>query len=386
MLFVAEAVTLAQVARLCALARSLPRDRYEVHFAAARFDELLFAGARFVRWPIGSIAPQQAERAVKWGLRLYGLRTLRRYLADDLWLIDSVRPDAIVGDLRWSLAVSGPLRGVPVAALCNAYWSPFAERGGWPLPEHPMVRLLGVERAAAHFPRALPAVFRHFAAPLDALRAEHGLPPLGSLPEVLTWGDATLYADPPSLVRLRGAPPSHAFLGPVHWAPDLAFEPPRRPMVYVTMGSSGSLGALPAVLDALASLEVQVLLATAGRPAPPLPANVRAAPFVPGHLAARHAEVVVCNGGSSTGYQALAEGAPVVGLPYNLDQYLAMTAIERAGLGVLVRSGAATAEAVRAAVVKALALRPAARAAAADFQADDPAGRLAAVLDKLIQK
>src|SRR5207302_1310294 len=87
------------------------------------------------------------------------------------------------------------------------------------------------------------------------------------------------------------------------------------------------------------------------------------------------AEVVICNGGSSTAYQALAEGTPVVGLPFNLDQYLAMTTIEQAGAGVLVRSGTATPAQVRDAFRQARQLRDCARSAAVTLRALDPAAR-----------
>jgi UDP:flavonoid glycosyltransferase YjiC (YdhE family) len=67
---------------------------------------------------------------------------------------------------------------------------------------------------------------------------------------------------------------------------------------------------------------------------------------VPGDEAARRARLVITNGGSSTGYQALTEGTPVLGIPYNLDQYLATDAIDRAGVGRSLRSGTLTAEAL----------------------------------------
>lgn len=347
-------MTLAQVVRLFALARSLPEDEYEVHFAAARFDPAIFAGASFRRWTIESIAPEVMDRAVRWGLPPYSKRRLRRYVEEDLRVIGGSRPDLIVGDLRWSLAVSGPRSGVKVASVANAGWSPFAVRK-FPLPEHPIVRLLGVPLAAKHFPRALPAISRHFARPLDALREEHGLAPLGALEQVLTWGDLTLYADPPALYEMRPLPSSHRFLGPVHWAPAGGFVPERgrRPLLYVTLGSSGPLRALPAILRAVATIDADVLLATAGRIWPRrLPSNVRAVELVRGDLAAERAAVVVCNGGASTAYQALTAGTPVVGLPLNLDQYLAMDAIERAGAGILIRSGAAREEIIRAAVLR----------------------------------
>jgi UDP:flavonoid glycosyltransferase YjiC (YdhE family) len=90
---------------------------------------------------------------------------------------------------------------------------------------------------------------------------------------------------------------------------------------------------------------------------------VRAFEFVPGDEAARHAAVVICNGGSTTSYQALAEGTPVVGLPSNFDQYLAMQAIEQAGAGRLVKARNATAEGISSAIEEVL-MRPAFRNAA----------------------
>jgi UDP:flavonoid glycosyltransferase YjiC (YdhE family) len=76
---------------------------------------------------------------------------------------------------------------------------------------------------------------------------------------------------------------------------------------------------------------------------------------LPGELAARRSALVISNGGSTTGYQALAQGTPVLGIPYNLDQYLAMQGIERAGAGLALRAGSVTVPEVRAAVALLLA-------------------------------
>lgn len=361
-LFVSEAVTLAQVVRLVQLARALPLSEYEVHFASARFDDFVFADLPVHRYAIGSLSPAEVERKVARGARIYGERTLRRYLRDDLRVIDEVKPDLIVGDLRWSLLAAAPARGVPLATLINAYWSPYRAQRTFPLPDHPIVRLLGERMAAEYFPKALPFVFRHFAAPVNALRRDFGLPPFPGLQELIVEGDLTLYADVPELVPLEGAPASHHFLGAVQWAPRII--PPEwweevtgsgKPLVYVTLGSSGQLRALPAILSALGELPVEVMLATAGRSFDfPLPKNVHAAALLPGDEAARRARLVVCNGGSTTGYQALAEGRPVIGVPWNLDQYLAMSAIRDAGAGELLRASTLRPAAVRAAVERGL--------------------------------
>jgi UDP:flavonoid glycosyltransferase YjiC (YdhE family) len=184
---------------------------------------------------------------------------------------------------------------------------------------------------------------------VNALRRAHGLPEVGGLPEVLTHGDHTLYADVPALAPTRGLPPSHRYLGYVPWsapvAPPAWWErlDPGRPLVYATLGSSGRIGRLPLIVDAAASLGCQVIVATAGRVALEASSpDIYVADYLPGDLAARRASVVVSNGGSTTGYQALAEGKPVLGVAFNLDQYLAMQAIERFGAGLSLRSGALT--------------------------------------------
>lgn len=355
-LFVSENVSLAQVVRLRQLAATLPTAHYEVSFAASHFDPMIFAGTDFTQVPIKSMSARTMLRRQQLGARLFGTGLLNRYVKQELSLLDSLQPDLVVGDLRLSLAVSAPVLGIPYAALINAYWSPYGVRDGFPIPEHPAIGLLGLERVAPHFEKARPWVFDHFAAPVNTLRRRHGLSPIGSLMEVLTHGDHTLYPDVPALTPTRDLPGHHHFLGPVLWAPggslpEAVAAPDPRPLIYVTMGSTGGLRVLREVLRALGSMPVRVLLATAGRfPPGSLPDNVLAVPFAPGDLAARAADLVICNGGSSTGYQALHEGTPVLGLPANFDQYLAMSAIERAGAGVLLRSGTARASEIEAAV------------------------------------
>ena len=360
-LFVAENVSLAQVVRLHVLSRCLDPARYEVWFASCGYDPLIFSGAQPRRYPIESMSAAAAMRRVERGGQLYDTRTLAGYVREDLAMLEHVQPALVIGDLRLSLAVSAPKLGVPYAALINAYWSPYGLRERFPVPEHPIVRWLGYERVAPHVGRALPFVFDHFARPINLLRRRHGLPAIGSLLEVLTFGDHTLHPDVPELTPLAGAPAGHRFLGPVLWSPELplpaALErlPESRPLVYVTLGSTGSLRVLRALLQALATLPLHVLLATAGRfRTRELPANVIPVDFVPGGEAARRARLVICNGGSSTAYQALHEGVPVLGLPFNFDQSLAMAAIERTGAGRAVRLGEARPEVLRAHIAELL--------------------------------
>jgi len=377
LLFVAENICLAQVVRLVALAERLDSAEYEVHFACSHFDPVVFASTRFKQWLLPTIDGPRAMQRLARGDRLYDTKTLSGYVEDELKLLQQLKPDLVIGDFRLSLPVSAQVSGVPCATLINAYWSPFALRERFPVPDHPIVRVVGLKVAERYLPEALPKAFSYFAAPMNSLRKRFGLAPLDSLLDVLTAGDFTLFADIPELVPTVPLPAHQRFLGGVNWSPNIPepewFQQLRtdRPVVYVTLGSSGALEALPVVLEAIGKLPIQAVLSTAARiELKDVPKNVSVAPYLPGHLAARRADFVITNGGSSTGYQALMEGVPVLGVPSNLDQYLAMTAIERAGAGILVRAGGVQVAQILEAAQRLLTqstFRARARAVQADF-------------------
>jgi UDP:flavonoid glycosyltransferase YjiC (YdhE family) len=393
-LFVAENATLAQVVRLAVLARGLDVASHDVHFACAGFDPLVFRGWPCTLHSIFSLPRASIERASAKGKPIYQVKVIERYVEEELSLFDKVEPDAVVGDFRLSLSTSTALARIPFAMLINAYWSPHAVRDGFPVPDHPMVRLLGESIAARFFPRVIPRVFAAFAKPINEVRRRHGLQPIGSMLDVLTHGDWTLFPDTPLLVPTVGAPPTNVYLGPVLWSPEMPLPPwwndvpDDKPVVYVTLGSSGLQRCLPVVLRALGKMNVTVLLSTAGRDIPAqLPPNVFSAPYLPGDRAAARAALVISNGGSSTGYQALAAGTPVLGIATNFDQFLAMRAIARGGAGVLLRAGTLKQEFVSGAVHAMLATSSfgeAAKRVAEDFARHDTKQRFATVVEKIL--
>jgi UDP:flavonoid glycosyltransferase YjiC (YdhE family) len=361
-LFVAEAVTLAHLARPLVLARALDPTAYEVCLAcAARYEKLLGA-LPFVQRPIHSISSEQFLAALARGSPLYDVATLRGYVREDLEVLEEFRPDIVVGDFRLSLSVSARLAGVPYLTITNAYWSPYA-RQRFPMPELPLARRLGVPVARLVFRLVRPLAFAFHTLPLNRVRRAYGLPRLGlDLRRIYTDADHVLYADIPELAPTFDLPPNHHYLGPLLWSPSLPRPdwwdraPQDRPIVYVTLGTSGQSDLLRLVLHTLGGLPVSVLAATAGRvKLSEVPANAFLADYLPGEEAAARARLVICNGGSPTTQQALAAGTPVLGIASNMDQYLNMEAVQRAGAGELLRSGTITGETLRASVGRLLA-------------------------------
>jgi UDP:flavonoid glycosyltransferase YjiC (YdhE family) len=389
-LFVAEAVTLAHVARTVELARGLDPTRYEVVLASASRYGDLWRDPTIATRPIRSISPERFLDALARGRPPYDLATIRAYVREDLEVLREIRPEAVIGDFRLSLAISARVAKVPYLAIINAYWSPSARRR-LPMPELPLTRRLGVPLARGLFRLARPLAFALHAEAWNRVRREHGLPSLGpDLRRIYTEADHTLFPDVPDLVPTFDRPAHHHYLGPILWSPPVDRPrwwddiPTGRPVLYVTPGSSGGGSILAAALEALADLPVSVLAADLGRELPrPIPSNAWIAPYLPGREAARRARIVVGNGGSPTAYQALAEGTPVLGLASNMDQHLNMEAIQSRGAGILLRSEHATPAAIRSAVVGMLDDPSYAEAAAGlsrAFSRYDPAARLRTLL------
>lgn len=393
-LFVADAVTLAHVARPAALARGLDPERFAVVFACDPRYAGLIADLPWPAHPIASQPTQRFLRAAARGHRLYDTATLRAYLREDLALLDAVRPAAVVGDHRLSLTVSARLRGIPYLAIHNAYWSPWAD-AATPVPDLPLTRRLGLPLAQPLFERVWPLAAAWHSWPLNRLRRDHGLSDLGwDWRRPYTEADHTLYADAEELIPTPGRPASHRYLGPIAWSPAVPLPPwwdelpADRSLIYVCLGSSGDPAVLARVLSALAELPVMVVAAGAGRSLPgTLPANVRLLDYAPGEALCRRAQLVIGNGGSMGVYQALAAGKPILGIAAHMDQQLSMHHVEKTGVGLRLRTDRLDAMQIRAVVQRLLddaAIRQRAREMARAIAAYDPVQRLSAVLEEAL--
>ena len=346
-LFVAEAVTLAHFGRMMTLARSLNPEQYRIVVASDPRYLHLEQPFPFEFEPIWTIPGPQFSQSLAQGKVVFDTKTLSRYVEDDLQLLATVKPDLVVGDFRLSLAISAPLTAVPYAAVVNAYWSPFAKIT-YPVPDLPFTRILGLTLGQRIFNAVRPLAFALHARPLNTLRRRHGLAPIGNdLRKVYTWADHTLYADIPELIPCEGLPANHHYLGPVQWSTNTALPtwwdqlPQEKPIIFASPGSSGQDDLLPTVIQALSGLPATLIAASAGQSdisKLETPENVFVSDYLPIKTAIGNSQLIICNGGSLSTYEALAAGVPVLGLTSNLDQQLNMQAVEHIGAGIALRN------------------------------------------------
>jgi len=346
-LFFAEAVTLAHIARCITLADALHASgEYTITIAADnRYDDII-GEVPFQRVPLHSISSHYFAKKIADGLPIYDAQTLTGYVNEDLTIIDKVKPDFIIGDFRLSLAISSRIKKIPYATITNAYWSPYADIS-YPIPELPITKVFGIKIAQKIFDLVRPFVFRQHTRAFNAVCKKFGQPQLGSdLREVYTHADYTLYADLETLIPVNSLPENHAFIGPLLWSAKVSLPdwwhsvPIDKPIILITLGSSGDSSLLPMLLETLNKMPVTVLCVTAKKIKLDISySNVFSAEFLPAEEVVKKADIVICNGGSPMVYQSIIENKFVIGLPSNLDQYLMMTLADAAGFGKLIRAG-----------------------------------------------
>lgn len=350
LLFMPESASLAHMGRLLTLAQGLPLDRFDITFAC---DQSLQAWVppSFQWKSSSSLSPIEFRDRLDRGRPLLDENLISKQVAEDLALFHELRPSIVIGDFRPSLAISAPLAGIHYVNVVNAHWSPWS-----PLPlKVPgalntwWCRPLG-HRVGKHVVETLlPIGFRLQARPFNTVCRSFGLPPFTEdIRYIYAAGDTVVYPDLPTLSPTPGAPESHHHIGPLLWEPEIPLPlwwdtvPKDRPCVSVSVGSTGSWAALERVVEALRQLPVVTLVATSGRGTiEPVPNQIYVADYLPGMKSCQRADLVICNGGAGTVYQALSQGVPVLGIAANMDQMSVMTPIEKLGAGRCIPVGIA---------------------------------------------
>lgn len=235
----------------------------------------------------------------------------------------------------------------------------------------------------------------------DAMHREiHGTP----IPvDVFNWGiraEAIVQCTVREFEYPRSdAPPTLRFVGPITSAPGAALLPAwwdeldgSRPVIHVTQGTFANtdFGELVApALKALADDDVLVVVATGGRPIdalPELPANARAAEFLPYDQLLPKTNLYVTNGGYGGVQYALRHGVPIVTIGGQEDKPEVGARVAWSGVGVRLRTERPSAAALQRAIRKVLGderYRIAARRIASKVQEAPGVAGFADIIDEL---
>ena len=204
---------------------------------------------------------------------------------------------------------------------------------------------------------------------LDRLhRAVHGQALPGQILDWYTWADAIVQFTVPSFEYPRSdAPASLYFVGPLgatgsqaplpDWWGDLDGS---RPVIHVTQGTVANKNyaqVIEPALEALADEDVLIAVTTGGRPLdtlPPLPANARAAEYLPYDDLLPRTDVFVTNGGYGGVQYALRYGVPIVTTGGKEDKPEVGARVAWSGSGLHLRTERPTPKALRRAILATL--------------------------------
>lgn len=345
-LFVVEAITPSHIVRPYQLACALNKNKYEVHFASDHRTKKLFNNKAITFHPIKSISRKAFIERIQSSRPMYTSDELIKYANEEHSLITEINPSVVIGDLRQSLSISTRLSNTPYIAMANAYWSREVNHGNLPVPEIKNWRLDKLPFIQYLMPLLSRGLFGYHGKSLIKARAHFGLPGHSHYLDSWNTGDFTFYYDFPELFSFARLPDNHRFIGPVNWEP--AIKLPKwwnqleesKPTAYICLGPSEGNEPLQPLVAKLLGLGYQIIISgiKEGLRAGHWPKSIFTAEHIPGSIAAARADVVLSNGGSPISYQSLLSGTPVIGIPSNMDQLLAMRYVERANVGRILRT------------------------------------------------
>jgi hypothetical protein len=169
-LIMCEATSISHVARplLYAKKHNLDKEHQLIVATHPRFNEATHGiiEERYPRIDLNSVDPKTFSLRVRAGLPLFSYSTLQRYADQDNRIIESLHPDVIIGDLRWSLGVSAHWATAPPKPIykniTNSYW----DENTPTTRKHPMWWRIRPLRSA---------IARMHCGPINRLRTHYGL-------------------------------------------------------------------------------------------------------------------------------------------------------------------------------------------------------------------
>lgn len=335
---------LAHTCRLLALGTALREKGHTVVFAGPKAYSEHISSQKFEYIPLLDLNPDFVlSRLKEANLYFHNIKSLSDLTALELEVYDRVQPDAVICDSRFSVKVSSRIAGIPLISIASASWTPFSALHV-SLPEsHPYVRFLK-RRLRGELPSFAEVCLRAIYSdvmirPYNYYLRRHGRKRFEKFEE-LFLGDLTLLSDIPEFspcVRL----PSHVhFTGPLLWSEDgvpadAGKDTEReKPLIYVSMGSSGDTEVFLKILSYLNALpEFEVIATTGGKMVSHF-TRIRSFDWLSAGAALPEAKLVIFHGGSGTLYQALSFGIPVLGIPFHFEQEWNCRRIQELGLGL----------------------------------------------------
>ncbi|MFQ5650394.1 MAG: glycosyltransferase [bacterium] len=291
--------------------------------------------------PIRTIAPERVLACSRNGrANWFDYELIKECVEQELTLFDQVKPDLVLTDFRLPLSTSCELANIPLAVILNASWTDYYSVRV-KAPEHlGVTRIFGKSLTTSFFPWVKDFILTFDSKPFNKFRREKGLSHRKNIWDI--WrGDLNLIVDIPEYGPTENLPDNFHYIGPIIWEPEM--ESPDwledldsgKPTLYFTMGSTGHTHFFEQAIEIFGDTEYQCIMTTAGMAAlHNIPNNFYVVDYAPGSKIMEKSDLVVCQGGNGTIYQAMAKGVPVIGIATMHDQEWNLDRVESLGIGI----------------------------------------------------
>ena len=332
---------LAHTSRAFEIAKVLREMGYEVLFAGEGVYMKLPKEEGFQVLPIKTLPPERMlsvsrRSRVNW----YNYNLIKTLVGAELILFDQLKPDLVLSDYRLSLSTSCELANIPLAAILNASWTNYSSVR-IKAPEHLIYSKIFGRRLVTIFAPTIKKLILTFdARPIKKFRLEKGLSPRKNVFDF--WrGDFNIITDIPEYGPTKNLPGNYHYIGPIVWEPEIELPDwlekldPNKTTLYFTMGSTGNPHIFEQAIEIFGNTEYQCVMTTAGLiELSNIPENFFVVNYAPGSKIMEKCDMVICQGGNGTIYQALQNGVPIIGIPTMHDQEFNLDQVEKLGVGI----------------------------------------------------
>jgi UDP:flavonoid glycosyltransferase YjiC (YdhE family) len=350
LLFTPTSNVLAHVGRCVVLARELRRRGHAVAFAGlSKFlaDPSLVNPGEFECYDLPDFDLDEGLEVLRTVRKRPPRGAIEANIAAEQRLLATLKPRAVVVDFRPTVYISARLRRLPLIALLGGRWlyqyaaTPYGAFRTYP---HYAVLSKLVSRRGADLlmPPLQRLAMRYKMRPMVRAFKRHGLPPR-STPWDMLVGDYNLILDTDLMCPTNPLPHNFAKIGPIFWSPTQPVPPwvlelqHRRPLIYVTMGSTAHPALFRAFLRVFRGLQVHVLMTTGGQialRAEEIPPNVCVEKYLPGEQVMAYVDLVIHHGGAGTVYQTISAGKPSITVATHFEQEIVGGILAAQGAGI----------------------------------------------------
>lgn len=325
---------LSHYLRCLVIADSL-KDHYNILFASGSYDHIVISHGFEVINASKFDAQLAMECAANFDFSWINKESLDEVFISQVNAIKRTQAKIVLGDTSYSLKMAAESTGTFYINLMNIYMSKFYARTRRLPPVHPAYRYL--RKLPLHMSDRITSfaekiAFRSVHKPFRVLRRKYRLKKLSALPEEIE-GDLNLLCDTPALFPTIALPPDYYITGPLSYESGCCFElsTNTKPVIYVSMGSTGNWNALSFLND---QAFAEYCIVSSGDKGHVLNAShIIHTDFINPDSVLSRSSLVICHGGNGTVYQALKHEVPVLVRPAHFEQYYNLHALEAVGAG-----------------------------------------------------